>query len=316
MMYNLEPTQETLVGRFSRDHAPILTIESGETIAYRTLDSNWGLEPLTTFDSPRKHFEPRDPLDAAGHAMIGPVAIRGAQPGMTLGVEIGAIIPGRYGFCLAGGWDHPLNRHFNLVEGVGEHIHTWTLDPIAMTGRNQHGHSVTLRPFMGIMGVAPAEAGQHDTPPPRKWGGNLDCKVLTSGSTLYLPIGVEGALFYVGDGHARQGDGEVSVTGIECPMERVELTFHVHDNLPLERPRAHTPEGWVTFGLDADLNVATMQALQDMLTLMQNLYTIGLRDALALASLVVDLRVTQIVNGVRGIHAVLPHDAIQHHLGV
>jgi acetamidase/formamidase len=309
--HTLEPAPENLCGCFSREHAPILTLDPGDTVQYRTLDSGWGLEPLLTFKRPRQKAEPRAGESDAGHCLVGPVAIRGAGPGMTLAVEIGAVIPGNYGFTLAGGWDHPVNRRFGIAEGVGERIHTWTLDPAAMTGRNQHGHTVSLKPFMGVMGVAPPEPGRHDTPPPRKWGGNLDCKLLTSGATLFLPIGVEGALFYVGDGHAVQGDGEVSVTAIECPMERVELTFHLREDMPLERPRARTPEGWVTFGLHEDLNEATWQALEDMLALMQSLYTIDQRDALALASLTVDLRITQIVNGVRGVHAVLPHGAVR-----
>ncbi len=310
-IFTLEPTRETLTGCFSRGHSPILTINPGDTVRYRTLDAGWGLEPLVAFEPPRKKFEPKNPDDVNGHCLVGPIAIRGALAGMTLAVEIGTIIPGSYGFTLAGGWDHPINHHFKLVDGVGDRIHTWTLDPVAMTGRNQHGHTVALKPFMGVMGVAPPELGQHPTPPPRKWGGNLDCKMLTSGATLFLPIGVEGALFYTGDGHAVQGDGEVSVTAIECPMERVDLTFHLREDMPLERPRANTAEGWVTFGLHEDLNQATWQALDDMLGLMQALLKVDLRDALALASLVVDLRITQIANGVNGVHAVLPHGAVR-----
>lgn len=306
----LEPIRANLIGCFSRDHQPIATIDPGDTVRYRTLDSGWGLEPLVTFDPPRRKLEPRNEATDSGHCLIGPIAIRGARPGMSLAVEIGAIIPGTYGYCGAGGWDHPVNRHFNIVEG-GDCMHAWTLDPAAMTGRNQYGHTVTLKPFMGVMGVAPPEPGIHQTPPPRRWGGNLDCKALTAGSTLYLPVGVEGALFYVGDGHAAQGDGEVSVTAIECPMERVELTFHVREDVPLERPRACTPQGWITFGLHEDLNEATYQALEDMLALMQSLYRIDLRNALALASLTVDLHITQIVNGVLGVHAILPHGAVR-----
>ncbi len=309
--HRLEPVRDNLIGCFSRDHQPILTIDPGDTVVYRTLDAGWGVERLTTFDPPRRKFEPLNPETDSGHCLIGPVALRGAQPGMTLAVEIGTIIPGSYGFTLAGGWDHPVNRHYNIAEGTDERIHTWTLDAATMTGRNQHGHTIALRPFMGVMGVAPVEEGVHSTPPPRRWGGNIDCKALVSGSTVYLPIGVEGALFYVGDGHGVQGDGEVSVTAIECPMERVSLTFHLRQDMPLNTPRAQTPEGWVTFGFDENLETAMYQALDEMLVLMQTLYRIDQRDALALASLAVDLRITQIVNGSRGVHAVLPYGAIR-----
>jgi acetamidase/formamidase len=161
------------------------------------------------------------------------------------------------------------------------------------------------------MGMPPDEPGLHSTAPPRFCGGNLDCKELSAGSTLYLPVSVPGALFSVGDGHAAQGDGEVCVTAIECPMDRVELTFHLHESPRLTAPRAHTAAGWITLGLHEDLNEAAFLATEAMLELMGEQYSLQRGDALALASLVVDLRVTQLVNGVRGVHAVLPHGAIR-----
>lgn len=168
-----------------------------------------------------------------------------------------------------------------------------------------------VRPFLGVMGMPPAEAGQHSTKPPRLTDGNLDCKELVAGSTLYLPIAVAGGLFSAGDGHALQGDGEVSYTGIECPMDEVVLTFQLHADLHLNTPRAHTAQGWLTFGFDPDLNVAARKALDAMIGLMAEQYNLARVDAIALASLVVDLRITQIVNQVCGVRAVLPHGAIQ-----
>jgi acetamidase/formamidase len=184
-----------------------------------------------------------------------------------------------------------------------------------MTGRNQHGHTVRLRPFLGVLGMPPAEPGIHPTRPPRRCGGNIDCKELVAGSALYLPIAVPGALFSAGDGHAAQGDGEVAGPAIECPMEQVDLTFALRDDLPLHVPYAHTPAGWVTFGLHEDLNEATLLALDAMLDLLAAQMGIHRKDALALASVAVDLRVTQIVNQVRGVHAVLPHGAIETRTG-
>lgn len=128
---------------------------------------------------------------------------------------------------------------------------------------------------------------------------------------LYLPVEVPGGLFCIGDGHAAQGDGEVCVTAIECPMERVEITFSLHKDMPIRYPRANTPAGWLTLGLHEDLNEATYLALEEMLDLMREQYGYERREALAIASLTVDLRITQIVNGVRGVHAVLPHGAIR-----
>src|SRR5262249_27966580 len=156
----------------------------------------------------------------------------------------------------AGGWDAPLHQRLGLV-GMPERRLNWRLDTEAMVGTDQHGHRVKLAPFMGVMGMPPDSAEPVSTRPPRLTGGDLDCKELVAGSTLYLPIAVSGGLFSVGDGHAAQGDGEISGMAVECPMERVELCFQLHDKLPLSTPHANTPAGWVTFGLSEDLNVAT-----------------------------------------------------------
>jgi acetamidase/formamidase len=161
------------------------------------------------------------------------------------------------------------------------------------------------------MGMPPAEPGIHPTSPPRFTGGNIDCKELGVGATLYLPIAVEGGLFSTGDGHAAQGDGEVSVMAIECPMERADLTFDLLPDLHLTMPRAETAVGSITFGFHEDLDEAVGQALNAMLELMAEQYNLGRQEALALASVVVDLHITQLVNGVRGVHAILPHDSIR-----
>jgi acetamidase/formamidase len=308
--YQLEPTRANLCGAISREHTPILTIASGDTVQYRTLDSGWGLEPLLAPPQERREFEPRGEHDK-GHALIGPIAVQGAKPGSVLEIQIGAIRPGAYGFTFAGGWPHPVNQRFGIVDESYQTAHRWILDADKMIARNQHGHSVTLRPFMGVMGLAPDEAGMLPTPPPRFCGGNLDCKELIAGTSLFLPVAIEGAFFYVGDGHGVQGDGEVSVTAIECPMEQVNLTFVLHDDLKLTMPRAKTAEGWLTLGVHQDLEEAMYLALEGMVQLIQEMHQIGRTDALALASLTVDLRITQIVNGVRGVHAVLPHGAIR-----
>jgi acetamidase/formamidase len=159
--------------------------------------------------------------------------------------------------------------------------------------------------------MPPPEPGVHPTPPPRISGGNIDCTELVAGTTLFLPISVDGALLSAGDGHARQGDGEVSTLAIECPFERVQLTIDVRDDLRLETPIANTGDAWITFGFDEDLDEAAAIATDAMLALMHRELGLERRDALALASVVVDLRVTQLVNGVRGVHAVLNYDAIR-----
>lgn len=307
--YNIEPERRTLHGKFSRDMEPLLTVEPGDTVVYRTLDAGWGLEPPTSIEGTRRKFEPLDAERDGGHAMCGPVAVRGAEPGMALEVRINEVVPGAWGSTYAGGWRNETNERLGVTEkGI---LFTWELDAEKLIGRNQHGHEVALRPFMGVMGLPPDEPGLHSTTPPRTCGGNIDCKELVEGSTLYLPVTVPGALFSVGDGHAVQGDGEVSTTAIECPMERVSLTFGLRDDMRLTTPRAHTEAGWITFGFHEDLNEATIIALEGMLLLLGEQHGLERLEALAMASLLVDMRITQIVNQVKGVHAVLPHGAIR-----
>lgn len=308
-LHTVELTRKNLHGSFSREYEPVLTIESGDTVHFRTFDAGWHLAPFFSNEEERRKFEPRIKERDDGHALCGPVAIRGAQPGMTLEVHVNAIRPGAWGWTIGGCIQSQLNKRLGLLEEC--ELLTWTLDADAMTGRDQYGHTVALHPFMGVMGMPPDEAGIHPTSPPRFCGGNMDCKELVAGSTLYLPIPVQDALFSVGDGHALQGDGEVSGVAIECPMERVDLTFHVRDDLKITTPRVHTSAAWITLGFNENLQEATMLALDAMLDLMCEQYQLSRPHALALASLVVDLRVTQIVNGVQGVHAVLPHGVIQ-----
>jgi acetamidase/formamidase len=305
-IYHVEPERATLHGTFSREFPPILTIEPGDTVHFRTLEAGWSLDPDTAV--PRRYIEPRDEERDRGHALCGPIAIRGAHPGMTLEVRINEVRPGTWGWANGGGWESEVNKYLGLV-GKQDRLH-WTLDAEAMTGKDQYGHILALRPFMGVMGMPPAEPGLHPTAPPRFCGGNIDCKELVAGSVLYLPIAVPDALFSVGDGHGVQGDGEVSGVAIECPMDHVSLTFYLHDDLPLKTPRARIANAWLTLGFHESLNEASLIALEAMIDLMGDQYDLPRSQALALASLVVDLRVTQIVNGVRGVHAVLPDGAI------
>jgi acetamidase/formamidase len=157
--------------------------------------------------------------------------------------------------------------------------------------------------------MPPPEPGEHSTTPPRRWGGNIDCKELVAGTSLYLPIPVAGALLMAGDGHGAQGDGEVSGTAIECPLERAKLTLDVDDR-ELGSPIARTADSWLAFGFDEDLDAAAEQATETMLELMMRELAVSRSEALGLAS-VVDLRVTQVVNQVKGVHAVLKDDAIR-----
>ncbi len=307
-IWNLEPIRANVHGHFSRDLKPVLDIASGDTVIFRTLDARWYVEPHASLDSPEPaKLEPRDPELDSGHCLVGPVKISGATPGMVLEVQINEITVGSWGWTTAG-FPHPVHQWMGIEDKFTYHL--WALDAVKGVGRNQHGHELKLRPFMGVMGMPPDIEGIHQTGPPRVTGGNLDCKELVAGTSLFLPIEVEGGLFSVGDGHAVQGDGEVCVTAIECPMDRVSLTFRLHEDRSLNTPRIKTPTSWITLGVDEDLQKATFKALEDMVDLMGEQYGLSRPDAMVLASLVVDMRITQIANGVLGVHAVLPDDAI------
>jgi acetamidase/formamidase len=311
MIHNLEIKNENLHGSFSNEYKPILTVKSGDTVRMQTPDIEWGYsqaknEERVFFKSSVNETDPR-------HPMIGPIEITDAKPGMVLEVKLNDIVPGWYGTNWAGGKSSWQNDHLGLTNSERIRL-DWELNTKTMTGTTHIGTRpvhVSLNPFIGLMGVAPSESGVHVTSPPRYCGGNIDCKELGRGSSLFLPIAVEGALFSIGDGHAAQGDGEVSGTAIECPMDLVDITLILRDDLKLTIPRALTPSGWVTFGFNEDLNLAAAQALNEMTELIRELHQIEKAEALALASVTVDLRVTQVVNGVKGVHAVLPHGSIR-----
>jgi acetamidase/formamidase len=291
--------QRTVHGWFSRDYEPVLSVDSGDSIELQSLNAGWRWNIEERWDVP----------EGAGHALTGPILVRGAQAGGTLAVHFDELRVATWGATFAGGWPSPLNDFLGVSEGE-QHILRWSLDAEADVGRDQHGREVDLRPFLGVAGMPPPDSGEHPTGPPRRFGGNIDCGELVEGTTLYLPIPVDGALFSAGDGHARQGDGEVSQTAIECPMERVRLSLSLAD-VELENPIARIADAWLAFGFDEDLDAAAHQAIDGMLRLMGREHGLERRDALALASVVVDLRVTQVVNGVKGVHALLRDRAIR-----
>lgn len=308
-IYHIHPERRTLHGYFSRDLEPVLTIVSGDVVHYQTLDAGWHfIEQDLPLSNPKeaKQFEREDIIRDSGHALVGPIAIEGAKAGMVLEIYLRKIRPARWGWSFAGEESAALGI---LDEPPYDVV--WNIDPDNLIAWNEWGDRLRLRPFMGVMGLAPSDEGNHPTRPPRFCGGNIDCKDLVEGTRLFLPIAVDGALFSIGDGHAVQGDGEVSGVAIECPMELVEVEFHLHENMHLKMPRAETDTAWITFGFHEDLDEAWIIALDSMLDLMQEKYGFNRKRAMNLASLVVDLHITQVVNFTKGVHAVLPYDAIQ-----
>jgi acetamidase/formamidase len=284
VIHEIPLERRTLHGHFSPELAPILTVDPGDSIAFSCPNASWRLDS-------GDQFEPRDKDLDAGHALVGPIDVKGAKAGGTLVVRIDDVRTGRFGETWANGT--------RVV---------WQLD--GETAVDERGTRVALAPFLGVIGMPPEDPGIHSTSPPRRWGGNIDCKELVAGTTLYLPISTDGAHVSAGDGHGAQGDGEASGTAVECFVRRAQLTFDLSD-LELRSPIARVSNAWIAFGFDEDLDLAAEQALATMLDLMERELALERFYALALASVVVDLRVTQVVNGAKGIHAVLRDDAIR-----
>jgi acetamidase/formamidase len=299
-----EPGTATQV--LSRATPAVLSVAPGDTVVVESLDA-WGhLERQASPGAVTPYrFE-----DRRGHALTGPIEVRGADRGDVLAVHFQALEPAPWGWTAAGRRDDAFARSLGL-EGTEPAWLLWDLDRESRAGTNQYGHTVDLAPFLGVVGLPPGEAGEFSTTPPRaEGGGNIDCKELVTGSTLFLPVTVPGAMLHLGDGHAAQGDGEVGGTAIECGMTSTVVLDLVRD-APLETIHAITPTSRITFGFDADLNRATAEALAAMLTWLQTLYGLERKAALGLASAVVDLRVTQIANSTWGVHAVLGLDAVR-----
>lgn len=301
--FRLDPTATTVVDVFARDCPPVLTVSPGDTVTVRTLDASGYLTPPAVLgDRPRRLLP-----GSQGHCLTGPIAVEGARPGDVLSVHLASLVPGSWGWTVAGAHDNALQRRLGVVPGELSWL-LWDLDVEAGTATESRGFRRRLAPFLGVVGLAPAEPGEHSTVPPRPGtAGNVDCRELTAGSTLYLPVEVPGALLSVGDGHAAQGDGEVGGTAIECAMT-TELVVDLAPEPPVPGVHATTPSARLTFGFDADLNAAAADALDAMVTWVQVLHGLDRTTALALASTVVDLRITQVANRTWGVHAVLPHD--------
>jgi acetamidase/formamidase len=299
--FHLDPSPETTADVFDRTHEPRLTVSPGDTVVVKSLDAHGFLERQTVPGEKVPRLFP----ESRGHALTGPIAVEGAEVGDMLALHLVDLTPQGWGWTMAGGVDTHITRRLGVAD-VDSSWLLWDLDAESGRATESRGFARRLAPFLGVMGLAPAEAGWHSTIPPRAAnGGNIDCRELVAGSTLYLPVAVPGALLYLGDGHAAQGDGEVGGTAIECPMETTATIDLAHDR-PLTTIHAETPAGRITFGFDADLNVATGDALDAMVIWMQKLYDLDKATALALASATVDLRVTQVANQTWGVHAVLP----------
>jgi acetamidase/formamidase len=279
------------------DHAapPALEIESGETVELQTADASGG--QLTSASTAADVLS----MDMGNvNPVTGPVFVKGARPGDALKVEILELAPNDWGWTA-------IIPEFGLL--ADEFPEAWlnisTVDPHTNDVRFTDEVTLPLQPFPGTIGVAPAQPGPHPILPPSRWGGNMDIRHLTPGATLLLPVGVEGALFSVGDTHAAMGDGEVCGTAVESAMT-ISVRLSTVPDHPIPFPQLQLPRGHVAAaeqssyhvctGIDPDLMQAARQATRATIEHITETYGLDRQTAYAVASVAADLRIHEIVD--------------------
>ena len=287
----------------------VLTVASGDRVIIEALSGGPANLPGEGFHVPPELLEvhAKSQRRLPGHILTGPVGVKGAQPGDVLEVRILDVsLRQDWGYTvvrpLAGALPHDIEAFEQIIV---------RLDRAAGEGLLPWGLRIALRPFFGVMGVAPPRNwGAISSIQPRAHGGNLDNKELVPGATLYLPVFNEGAGFSVGDGHAAQGDGEVCTTAIETALSGT-FEIHVRKDLRLDFPAAETPSHLITMATDPDLDAAAKDALRRMIDGVVRETGLTRNRAFMLMSLVADVHVTQLVNEHKGIHVMMPKSALQ-----
>ncbi len=308
--HHLSASPKTVAwGHYHSKTPPVLRIKSGDSVEVETLITSSpdrlersGVAADQVEQSLREITREVTDKGPGGHILTGPIFVEGAEPGDTLEVRIEAItlaIP--YAYNAFGP-----NRGAIPEDFPRSKMRIIPLDRDRMVARFAEGVEVPLRPFFGSMGVAPPEAlGRVNSAPPGVHAGNLDNKDLVAGTTLFIPVHVPGALFQVGDGHAAQGDGEVDITALETSLKGT-LRFFVRKGAHLNWPRAETPTHFMAMGLDKDLDEAMKIAVREAVDLIVLEKKLDRDDAYMLCSVAVDFRVTQVVDGTKGVHAMIP----------
>jgi acetamidase/formamidase len=294
--YRLSDAEHNIHRAWDDSLDPVLTVEPGEVVRFECRDAvdRQVTVETTAEDVPGISFDPVHPL-------TGPVAVEGAEPGDAIAVELLDLQHKGWGYTLFFPGEMGLGLLPEEFDEAG--IHVWDLD--GDVGRFVNGIEVPLDPFPGVIGVAPGEDGQQDTLPPRDVGGNMDVKQMTAGSTVYLPVEVDGGLFSVGDCHAAQGDGEVCVTGVEAEMF-VTARFDVVNDAGMAQPQLETtgpftPTGhdepmYGTTGIAPDLMDATKAAVRHMIDHLSSERGLTRAEAYILCSAAVDLKISEVVD--------------------
>jgi acetamidase/formamidase len=295
-------------GWFQSTLKPVLTIDSGDRVTVQTVSGGPANLPGPGYHVPPEllQIHQRSERRLPGHILTGPIHVRGAQPGDALEIRIVDVqLRQDWGYTFIRPLAGALPNDFAEFEQM-----IVALDRARGVGRLPWGTELPLRPFFGVMGVAPPAAwGAISSIQPRAHGGNLDNKQLIAGSTLYLPVFNEGAGLSLGDGHGVQGDGEVCVTAIETALAGT-IEVIVRRDLDLAHPRAETPTHLITMGMDPDLDDAATQALRRMIDWVSAVTPLTRAQAFMLMSLAADVHVTQLVNEHKGIHVMLPKTAL------
>src|SRR5271156_1320859 len=308
--YTLKATPITVAwGYYDAAETPVLHIHSGDTVEFETLITNSpaglekaGLAPDQVQQSLRDIYDKVTNKGPGGHILTGPVYVDEAEPGDTLEIRIQKIalaIP--YAYNAFG-----TNRGFLPEDFPYRKMKIIPLDRDRMIAKFAPGIEIPLHPFFGSMGVAPPEAfGRMDSAPPGSHAGNMDNKELVAGATLYLPVHARGALFEVGDGHAGQGNGEVDITALETSLVGT-LQFVVHKGTNQKYPRAETPTHYISMGFHQELYEATRIAVREMIDFLAVEKKMSREDAYMLISVAGDVDITQLVDGNKGVHVMLP----------
>ena len=275
---------------------PRLTIDPGDTVVFDTRDA---ADRYYSKSSTHADVIGRGPF--RGHPLTGPVSVRGAQPGDTLVVEVLDVRP-----ALDWGWTaiRPGRGLLPEADFAKPYLNIWDLSD-GIHARMGQVVAVPIEAFPGVMGVALDEPGGHSTMPPRRSGGNMDIRQLAAGSTLYLPVLVEGALFSTGDAHAAQGDGEVCITAVEMSA-RVTLRFGLQSGRRIAEPRLRTvnpPSGagrrgpWVaTTANGPDLYASSQQAIRYLIEHIVEERGLSREQAYIICSVAADLKISEIVD--------------------
>jgi len=294
----LETTQW---GWFNNGQAPVLRIDSGDTVILETMmHSHNQVVPGKTIEEIKKLRT--DHPGRGPHTVTGPIYVNGAEPGDVLKVRINKIVPRAYA------------TNFNVPGMFGQfpqeyqdgQVKYMYLDLDKMVTEFLPGVYIPLRPFPGTIGVARKEPGQYSTVPPGEFAGNMDIRDLTAGTTLYVPVHVPGALLWTGDSHAAQGNGEVNLTAVETAYKEFNITVEVIKGRPLDFPRIETPKSWITMGFDQDLNKAWDQTKAQTIKFLAEQRKISPDQAAKLMPTVSDCRISQVVNVKKGIHCLNP----------